>query len=113
MSCIVIVIVLHHVMMMRISLMCSRYQLEGYAETLVWDIDVMNRHLQKLEIGIEGREAVGESTQQLMDHMDRRIPDMMNWRKRCVISICRNMSNFAESFVFACSVTNMSVTEGC
>ena len=111
MSCIVIVILLHPVM--RISLMYSRYQLEGYAETLVWDIDVMNRHLQKLEIGIEGREAVGESTQQLMDHMDRRIPDMMNWRKRCVISICRNMSNFAESFVFACSVTNMSVTEGC
>ena len=60
----------------------SRYQLQGYAETLVWDIDVMNRHLQKLEIGIEGRDAVGQSTQQLMDHMDRRVPDIMNWRKR-------------------------------
>jgi hypothetical protein len=70
----------------------TRYQLEGYAETLVWDIDVMNRHLQKLEIGIEGKEAVGESTQQLMDHMDRRIPDMMNWRKRCVISISQKKS---------------------
>jgi hypothetical protein len=42
----------------------------------------MNRHLQKLEIGIEGRDAVGQSTQQLMDHMDRRVPDIMNWRKR-------------------------------
>ena len=69
-----------------LSLTCCvtryRYQLQGYAETLVWDIDVMNRHLQKLEIGIEGRDAVGQSTQQLMDHMDRRVPDIMNWRKR-------------------------------
>jgi hypothetical protein len=60
----------------------DRYQLQGYSEMLVWDIDVINRHLQKLGIGIEGREAVGESTQQQMDHMDRRIPDLTNWRKR-------------------------------
>ena len=69
---------------------CVRYQLQGYAETLVWDIDVMMRHMQKLEIGIEGREAIGESTQQLMDHMKRRIPDMMNWRKRCNFFVVLN-----------------------
>jgi hypothetical protein len=82
---------------------CVRYQLQGYAETLVWDIDVMMRHMQKLEIGIEGREAIGESTQQLMDHMKRRIPDMMNWRKRCNFFLCSITCDVSLTSQIRCS----------
>ena len=77
-----------------------RYQLEGYAETLIWDIDVMKRHLQKLEIGTEGREAIGNSRQQLMDHAGRRVPDISNWRRRCALEHVllgnRNLVNAIE-----------------
>ena len=35
-------------------------------------------------LGTQGREAIGDSRQQLMDHAGRRVPDISNWRRRCV-----------------------------